>query len=108
MNIRSALVSVAALASFATSPAQASTIRVATAVDITDLDLSDPHGVAKLEKRLEVAVRRLCGTYDNRDGVGARPVRECVKAARLNPDIETLIAEAKVKRPAESPALAAR
>ena len=74
----------AALALLAGGAAVAAGDRPETAtmtVTYADLDLSGPAGRAVLERRINMAVERVCPRADNRDVRGALAVRDCRDAA---------------------------
>jgi UrcA family protein len=107
MNIKTVLIALAATAA-AISPAQAGTTRLSSAVEIADLDLTTPEGAAALEQRIDNAIRHLCGSYDRRDGLGERPFSRCIRAARTDPALETIIADARKDAGRQAVAVAAR
>ena len=81
-NVRGVIASlgaVAALANVAVAlPAHAAEPQAPTAsVRYADLDLATPDGVARLDRRIRVAVSAVCGTADIRDLSRAALVRQC-------------------------------
>lgn len=98
MYIKTILACAALVGALAAAPAHAGTARVSADVDYSDLDLAQPEGVAALEQRVQVAVRHMCGSYERRDGMGERPLKRCTQAARLDPQIASLVARAKAEQ----------
>ena len=46
-------------------------------IDYSDLDLSRPADVARLDRRIEIAARTACGPTSSADPEGMREVRRC-------------------------------
>ena len=65
-------------------------------VRTSDLDLASPAGERKLERRLAMAAREVCGTASDVDLRGKKAVRECRKEAidRATGQREQLLAAA--------------
>lgn len=74
-----ALLAAAAAPSLATAP-QPSLRTVA--VDYSDLDLGRTEGRARLERRIEAAIRQVCGDEGVRGLASAAEVSRCIAATR--------------------------
>ena len=85
-----------AAATLAAAPVAAHDTKIATTVEHRDLDLTTASGAAELERRIKVAMLRLCGNYDRTDNVGQRPLRQCHQSARLNHSIEAIVTQAQL------------
>ena len=59
-----------------------------------DLNLASHAGRARLDRRVGLAARKLCGTYMTQEHNAARPVRACQSAvfASAKPQVEAVIA----------------
>lgn len=98
---------IATLLAFTAAPALAEPpAPVSSTVQVADLDLSSTAGQRKLDRRLAIAAREVCGTASPSDLVGQNDATRCLKAtlARVASDRNQRIAEAS-NRPIE---LAAR
>jgi UrcA family protein len=62
-----------------------------------DLDLTNPEGVAQLERRVSVAVESVCQTEDPRDLSLAIKVRKCRKMALASANDQTQLAIANAR-----------
>ena len=74
MNPIRHLIPVVLFSSFAASPAFAQESR---SVAFADLDLSTPAGVATLDRRIEGAVRQVCGNYFPNSPASREEVLRC-------------------------------
>jgi len=79
MNRIRHLITVALFSSIAATPAFAGESR---AVSFADLDLSTPAGVATLDRRLDGAVRRICGNFHPTSPASREEVLRCRSEAR--------------------------
>jgi UrcA family protein len=79
------------------APAAAQTETNGVEVKIVDLDLASAEDVAKLDRRLGIAVRRVCGVPSERSLAAHEAVTACriEAAARLAPQRDIAIAEAR-------------
>ena len=69
---------IAMLLAFSASPALAEAPLVATSiVETADLDLSSQSGQRALDRRLNQAVKEVCGTASDADVAGKNDVRRC-------------------------------
>ena len=69
---------IATLLAFTATPALAQPPVVATStVQTADLDLSSATGQRALDRRLEIAVKEVCGTASDVDIAGKNEVRRC-------------------------------
>jgi UrcA family protein len=98
-----------AAALVAAAPAAAETETNSIEVTIADLDLAQAKDVARLDRRLGVAIRRVCGTPDDRSLAAMLAVTACRldAGARVSPQRDLAIAEAG-RRDRRRLALAAR
>jgi UrcA family protein len=73
------MIAIAAGALLAAQPALAESVKVS----YQDLDLSTPKGQKELGKRIQVAVKKICGVYDIRTGsrVPSPESKACAKQA---------------------------
>lgn len=60
-------------------------------VDFSDLDLTNPQGVATLERRTASAIKRAC-PVQSRNLREVAHARKCVKTAKLRADADTQLA----------------
>lgn len=68
----------ATLLAFSATPALAESPVIATStVQTADLDLSSAKGQRALDRRLELAVKEVCGTASDVDVAGKNDVRRC-------------------------------
>jgi UrcA family protein len=68
---------IATLLAFTATPALAEPITVSSFVETADLDLSSAKGQRALDRRLELAVKEVCGTASDVDIAGKNEVRRC-------------------------------
>ena len=69
---------IAMLLAFSAAPALAETPQIATSVvETADLDLSSQSGQQALDRRLNQAVKEVCGTASDVDVAGKNDVRRC-------------------------------
>lgn len=61
-------------------------------VTYADLDLSSAAGRARLDRRIEAAVREVCGEASSFDLARRRAVRECVAETRANVRLPATVA----------------
>jgi UrcA family protein len=97
-----------AAALIGSAPAAAQTETNSIGVTTADLDLSQATDVAKLDRRLGLAVRRVCGAADENSLAAWGAVTACrlEAAARIAPQRDLAIAEAR-RRDRRALALAA-
>jgi UrcA family protein len=67
----------ATLLAFTATPALAEPITVSSTVQTADLDLSSAKGQRALDRRLELAVKDVCGAASDVDIAGKNEVRRC-------------------------------
>lgn len=67
----------ASLLALTASPALAEPVAAISTVQTADLDLSTPKGQRALDRRLQLAVKDVCGTASNADLAGMNEVRRC-------------------------------
>lgn len=67
----------ATLLAFTATPALAEPVIATSTVQTADLDLASPRGQRALDRRLELAVREVCGTASDADIAGKNEVRRC-------------------------------
>ncbi|HVF36607.1 MAG TPA: UrcA family protein, partial [Sphingomicrobium sp.] len=67
----------AALLAFTATPALAEPVVATAKVQVADLDLSSLAGQRALDRRLEQAVKEVCGTASGVDVAGKNDVRRC-------------------------------
>jgi UrcA family protein len=71
---------IATLLAFAATPALAEPpATVSSTVQIADLDLSSADGQRKLDRRLSIAAKEVCGTASPADLAGQNEVNRCFK-----------------------------
>lgn len=71
---------------------------VSVRVTHADLDLSSAAGQARLERRVEAAITRMCSVGDLRDRLSADASRECRETARGNASRDVKLAIAKFSK----------
>ncbi len=91
-----ALSSLAIMSAAAAAPAAAQETR-SIEVEYSDLDLASPKGAERLQSRIELAARRVCGAVDMRSIADRRAHNTCVAGAigGTRNAVVTLLAEAK-------------
>jgi UrcA family protein len=65
------------------APASAQTHQAQSRIVYEDLDLGSAQGVAKLDRRIGIAVRSLCGSASEVDTRSRNEIRRCREEARL-------------------------
>jgi UrcA family protein len=90
MKIVTILTAALVLGASTTAPASAQT--TAVRVSYADLDLKSPAGVKTLNRRLAVALSRVCGDLPTTSIGDTRPVQEC--RAEAQKGIDAQVAEA--------------
>jgi UrcA family protein len=81
-SLLSALVLGAALTSATAAAAQPATRTVSEQVSYSDLDLSNGQGVRTFDRRIDAAIRRLCGTGPTTSLAAHVERRQCRQEAR--------------------------
>lgn len=78
------------------APATAETVRTSRTVAVHDLTLSLPGHRARLDRRLALAARAVCGEASTLDVTGQRQVRHCRKSVlrQAAPARDRLVAQA--------------
>ena len=79
-------------------PFQAERVEI---VRVADLDLSSKAGVRALDRRIDRAVREVCGTASDADLEGQNEVRQCRTATRDRLALERDRALASAAKPAQ-------
>lgn len=68
---------IASLLAFTAAPAPAEPVAASSTVQTADLDLSTAKGQRALDRRLQLAVKDVCGTASDADLAGMNEVRRC-------------------------------
>jgi UrcA family protein len=101
MRILLAAAALAGAASTGAAPAAAEADRIATGtieVRHGDLDLGRASDVARLDRRIGVAVRRVCGAPDSAGLAARMPVTDCRTSAEAGARIQRDLAIANAQR----------
>ena len=89
----------AALAVAAVSPAAAAPLDASHQLEVAtrDLDLTDTRDVARLNRRVAIAARQICGTYEARTLPSAAIAKACVTeaVADASPKVDLAVAQAR-------------
>lgn len=72
-------------------------------VNHDDLDLKKPRDVARLEHRLRIAIRELCGSASSADLEGKTAIRKCRKVTRSSFDLSRATAGGERAAGTQSP-----